>query len=176
MKVSSFIGSRFPTREGGQTRIVKPRGSAQGSHLETLLQLCSSSGTLAKILPQIFPKFIQKLAKIPPRPSQILPDPSPNPSKINSKIFLETILDQCFTKARSWRPKKPPRSAQKRPREAPDSPNPSQMEPKTLPKPIFRLFLTIYFPTINLHLCFDDGLTNVYDFSKTPNPKHINFP
>ena len=62
--------------------------------------------------------------------------------------------------------KKRPRGAQKWPTDAPDVPTPSQMEPKTIPNPIFKRFCILCFPTPKLHRFFIDCLWLLCNFSK----------
>ena len=68
---------------------------------------------------------------------QNVPKPSPNRAKIDPEGFLEPILDQCFKKAGFWTPKKRPRRAQERPRDATDAPRPPPNGAQDLPKSNF---------------------------------------
>ena len=82
-----------------------------------------------------------KPSKIIPNPPKTLPKPSQDGTKIYPEGLLKLILAQSFHKALFWTPKKPPRSAQERPREAPDSPKPlpngAQDPPQTSFQAIF---------------------------------------
>ena len=96
-----------------------------------------------------------------PKPFKIDPKSIQNQSKIDPEGLLEPILDQCLKKDGFRTPKKQPRSpksAQETPKTLPD---PSQMEPKTLPSLILMRFFTLYLPTPNLHRFFI-GLSSIF--------------
>ena len=71
---------------------------------------------------------------------------------------------------RSKRAPRAPKSAQERPQSVP---NPSQMEPKTLPKLIVKGFFALYFPIPNLHRFFVDVYVTFMLFLKARTFKFI---
>ena len=127
--------------------IVTQSGSARGSKW----RLCPSPFQILLNPPKSLPK-----------PSQNLPKSSQNRSKIDTKSIQKASWRPSWTNVKKKldfeRPQdgqEAPKSAQETPQIAPD---PSKMEPKTLPKPIFMRFFTFYFPTPNVHRFFRDFL------------------
>ena len=84
-------------------------------------------------------------AQILPRRIQILPKPSQNRSKSHPKGLLEPILDHCFKRYDLERPTSSHNAPKSGPKTLQSVPNPSQMEPKTLPNQIFEQFLRLFF-------------------------------
>ena len=101
-------------------------GSARGSYLETMSQLFSnyefSVQTTSQNLLQTFPKSF-------PNPPKSIQKASWGPSWTNPLTKLDFEGPKNAQEA--------PKSGQERPQTVP---NPSQMEAKTLPKPIFERF------------------------------------
>ena len=130
--------------------IVTLRGSARGSYLEILSQLFPIlvySSDSSPIFPKIHPK-------IGPNPLKTLPNPPKIDPKSTQKASWSPSWTNLLTKLDFERQKnaqEAPKSAQERPQTVP---NPSQMEPKTFPKPIFKRFISLYFPIPHLHRCF----------------------
>ncbi len=166
------FGTRFLTLGGGPPRIVTQSGSARGSYLETVSQLFSNSVMLFHVLPPILPKSFPKLVKI-------LPRTSPNPPKMAPKSIQKASWSPSWTNAlkkqvfeRLKNSPRAPKSAQETPQTLPD---PSQMEAKTLPNPIFERFFGGYFSTLNLHRFFDVFFVIFCYFSRARHRKYSGF-
>ena len=123
-----------------------------------------SAGVQSETLPQLSPnsfksfQIVAKSFQILPNPSPDPPKPSPNPPKMEPTSIQKASWSLSWTNAL----KKLVFECQKYGQEAPKSaqetsrslPEPSQMEPKTFPNPIFKLFFTFYFPIPKLHRFF----------------------
>ena len=145
--------------------------AARGSQLR---KYSKNGRTPSTIFLRIFSKSFQSPSKNEAESSQdylnpveILPKPMPNPSKIDPEGLLELILDQCFKRYRFKRPKSKHNAPKSGPKPAQGAPNPGQIEPKTLPNRLFKLFRSLFFFSIrNLHNIFIDFLLIFICFSR----------
>ena len=136
-----------------------PRGFARqrgGPDIEKLAHRCPNLHMRGRIQVQNqFTIVYQNFSKMDPKSFQILPKSYQIPPKIDPKSIQKPSWSPSWANARKKldfeRPKngqEAAKSAQKRPKAVPNS---SQMEPKTLPKPIFGRFLEVAFLVQNLH-------------------------
>ena len=137
----------YPTTlGGGPPRIVTLRGSARGSYLEALPQQGQICSNMCKICPQLIQKVSNPPKFLPPPPKS-----RPKPSKSNPKSIQKASRSSSWTNALKrydFERQKTSQNASKSGQKMPQSvPNLSQMEPKTLPNPLFRPFCAPFFPT-----------------------------
>ena len=102
-----------------------------------------------------FQEKCEKSSKNAPKSSQNPPKILPESWKIDpksiQKAFWTPFLAHVGKKVNLEHQKNDPKAPRSAHKTAQTGPNPSQMEPKTLPNPLFRLFRDSFFSFQNLH-------------------------